>query len=112
MPFSPSRMRDLRIKRGMTLRGLGAKIGVKFPTIFRYEKGTITPKSNRVEQIAEALGTTREYLEGRTEDPIRLTMEDLSPDEREAIAAARRGDLQWLSRWLARKAREQMGGKT
>lgn len=59
------RLRDKRIEAGMLQRDLAAKAGVTTRTIQNYELGTRRPQHTEVVQrLAEALGTTSDYLMG------------------------------------------------
>jgi len=59
------RLRDKRIEAGMLQRDLAAKAGVTTRTIQNYELGTRRPQLTEVVQrLAEALGTTPDYLMG------------------------------------------------
>ena len=59
------RLRDKRIEAGMLQRDLAAKAGVTTRTIQNYELGTRRPQHTEVVQrLAEALGTTADYLMG------------------------------------------------
>lgn len=59
------RLRDKRIEVGMLQRDLAAKAGVTTRTIQNYELGTRRPQHTEVVQrLAEALGTTPDYLMG------------------------------------------------
>lgn len=110
MPFDRLRLQELRVKRGLTVRQLAALIGVKHSTIYRYEKGTFTPKVPRVIELAQALGTTRDYLEGETDDDTyRLAMEELNPEERELIRRWRRMNAERKNRLLWELFREDDG---
>lgn len=59
------RLRDKRIEAGMLQRDLAEKAGVTTRTIQNYELGTRRPQHTEVVQrLAEALGTTSDYLMG------------------------------------------------
>ncbi len=45
--FSPARIRALRLKKGLSQKELGMLIGVSLGTVVLWEKGKITPKSER-----------------------------------------------------------------
>lgn len=54
-----------RIKQGLTLEELGTKVGVSKATLQRYESGVISNiPSDRIELLADALGTTPACLMG------------------------------------------------
>lgn len=56
------RLKDARIKAGLTQAELAAKASVTTRTIQNYEMGTRRPNSNTVADLASALGTTVDYL--------------------------------------------------
>jgi len=59
------RLRDKRIEAGLLQRDLAEKAGVTTRTIQNYELGTRRPQHTEVVQrLAEALGTTADYLMG------------------------------------------------
>lgn len=47
-----------RVARGMSRADLARAIGVKYPSVWRYENGKSTPRAPTLFRIAEALGTT------------------------------------------------------
>ena len=59
------RIHELRTSKKMTLEELGEKVGVGKATIKKYESGVITNiPSDKIEALAEALGTTPSYIMG------------------------------------------------
>lgn len=59
------RLRTKRIEKGFTLEEIAQKIGVSKQTINRYEHGVISNiPSDKIELLADALGTTPAYLMG------------------------------------------------
>lgn len=88
------RIRMLRERHGMTLEQVGNIVGVKKPTVFKWEHGDIkSMKSSRLLQLAKALHTTPGYLMGWTDDPEapasggggEPSESDLSPEQLEAV---------------------------
>lgn len=70
MDSSPlrERLRDLRKARGLTQIQLATKVGTTQTSIARLESGeTASPRA--IGPIAQALGTTVEYLQGLTDEP-------------------------------------------
>jgi DNA-binding transcriptional regulator YiaG len=45
--FSPARIRALRIKKGLSQKGLGMLVGVSLGTVVLWEKGKINPRAER-----------------------------------------------------------------
>jgi len=63
------RIKDLRIENGMSQQELGDAIGVTKVSICGYENGTRIPSLETFGLLADAFGTTTDYLLGR-EVPI------------------------------------------
>ena len=71
--FSPKqvgeRVKDRRIELGLSMPGLGKRIGVNKSTIQRYEADGVDPKRTMIiNGLAEALLTTPEWLTGLSDD--------------------------------------------
>ena len=58
------RIKNLRIKRHLTLDQIGTYLGVNKATVQRYENGTIDIKRNVAIKLAEILQTTPSYIMG------------------------------------------------
>lgn len=62
------RVRELRLKHGLTLEGLAAKIDSSKSYVWEIEnKNVARPSAEKLSQIASALGTTADYLLGAEE---------------------------------------------
>jgi transcriptional regulator with XRE-family HTH domain len=104
MPSTPdsttglgSRLRQLRAQRAMTQQDLAGQVGIHYTHIGRYEANKSLPAADTLKRIAQALGTTTDYLmDGNTQDAAksRLTdkallqrFEDVAnlPDEKKAV---------------------------
>jgi len=70
------RIKELRIQKGLTQKGLGDLIGVTKVSICCYESGERLPKLETLKQLAIFLDTTTEYLMGEEQMILR---EDNSP---------------------------------
>jgi len=58
------RIRQLREKRGLSLRGLAEKAEVDFTTLNRIELGKAIPRFDTLEKLAKALGVSvRDLIE-------------------------------------------------
>lgn len=58
-----SRIKELREQRGLSMEALAKLIGVSWQTVQQWERPDGTaPKRTRLEQAAQALGTTTTYL--------------------------------------------------
>jgi len=55
-------VKELRRKEGLSLRGLGGKIGKSYTYIWNIENLDFYPRMEEMLQLAAALGTTSEYL--------------------------------------------------
>ena len=70
------KIKDLRLKRGMTLEQVGDIVGVGKSTVRKWETGMIANmKRDKIALLAKALGTTPAYLMGWKDDKI------TSPDD-------------------------------
>jgi len=58
----PITLRNARERAGFTQRELGARSGVNFSQISRYEQGLAYPRPGMMLKLAEALGVSAEYL--------------------------------------------------
>ena len=56
MPFDGARLRELRHRRALTLRELGALSGVSYDQIHGIETGKHQPRPSTVRKLADALG--------------------------------------------------------
>lgn len=87
------RLRELRQKHGLSQEGLAVQIGVRGQQIWRYENGSQLPNADVVARLAIALGTSADYLLGLADNPSPMkASEELSHQEKQALAAWRRGD--------------------
>lgn len=59
------RVKELRIKKGMSQQELGNAIGVTKVSICGYESGMRIPNLEKLAKLADELGTTTDYLLGR-----------------------------------------------
>lgn len=82
----------MRVQRGLSQVELGERIGLGENAIWRYETGKTEPKGEIIARIARELDVSTDYLLGMTDYPGQYIVGELTPREREAIAAWRRGD--------------------
>ena len=59
------RVRELRVKKGLSQQDLGNAIGVTKVTVCGYESGTRIPNLEKLIKLADTLGTSTDYLLGR-----------------------------------------------
>lgn len=64
-----SRIKELRVQRGLTQNKLAEMIGADSNLISRWERGKSRPISLYVQKLARALGTSMDYLLGYTDEP-------------------------------------------
>lgn len=67
------RVRVARTRRGLTQAQLGDRLGVKRSAVSGWEKGRSAPPQERLYEMANALGTTADWLlgrQGRVEDEL------------------------------------------
>lgn len=75
------RMRYHRLKKGMTQVDLAKQLHVGQFTISYWESGKKTPELAKAVRLADILGVSLDYLNGRTDDPTaRLAQRRPSPD--------------------------------
>lgn len=80
MPFIKERFKECRISAKLTLEEVALKVGVKPPTIQRYESGVISNIDTlTIEKLASAVGCEPAYLVGWQEKPF-LNQPCLSSD--------------------------------
>ena len=91
----PKRLHQLRRERGLSQDELAARIGTKGPAIGRYERGTAAPTIETATRLADALGTSLDYLVALTDhlpDPeTRARLEaiaELPDDDRRFVLRA------------------------
>ena len=87
------RIRDLRIKKGLTQEELGTLIGVQKSAIKKYEDGTVQNiKRSNIQVLANALGVTPSYLMGWDETPESAHQSKAVPTEF-YLAARKMGEI-------------------
>lgn len=69
MEIIGQRLRFLRESLGISQSDVAKLIGVKQPTINRYEMGTVDPPLDRMIWFADYYDVSLDYLMGRTEEP-------------------------------------------
>ena len=80
------KIKDLRLKRGMTLEQVGDIVGVGKSTVRKWETGMIANmKRDKIALLAQALGTTPAYLMGWEEDKKANAPDDIKLTEGEKM---------------------------
>ena len=59
-----NRIKELRQEKGLTLKELGKKVGLRDNTLSQYETGKRTPKDSTIEKIADFFNVSTSYLMG------------------------------------------------
>jgi transcriptional regulator with XRE-family HTH domain len=85
-PHLPQRLRELRLKAGLSQAQLADATGLERKSIIRYENGQGTPNGNSLRALSHFFGISVDYLLGESK---RVKETDLSPIEQEAIQAFR-----------------------
>lgn len=85
------RLKLLREGVGLTQEELAETLDISEPQIWRYEHGDSKPRGDVVIKFATFFGVSSDYLLGLSDDPGIYIDGDLSPKERQAIAAWRNG---------------------
>jgi transcriptional regulator with XRE-family HTH domain len=91
-----TRLKELRKQKGWTQKELAAKVDIRFSQLNKYESGLHAPPPEKLIELADALGTTVDYLltGDRTEDvPLHSTrlldrfraLEGFQADDQEAV---------------------------
>lgn len=102
-----ARMKAKREEKQLTLQQIATQIGVARSTVQRYEADTITcPKMPVVHGIARCLGTSSEYLLGKTDDdaPREVQFDDFTYalyNESKALTPENKQKLLEMARFFA-----------
>lgn len=59
------RLRECRLKCGMTQKFVALSLGVSYPSVSQWETGVNTPTIENLIQLADLYGATVDYLVGR-----------------------------------------------
>lgn len=82
------RLRELRVRAGLTQEDVAAKAGVRSQSIYRYEAGEHVPRSEVVMRLAKLFGVHPEYiLQGDPPAASRVEGDDV-PDAVKQIVAS------------------------
>lgn len=68
--FKNNRLRELREKKGLSLRALSEKTGVDFSTIAFCEKGQRNFSANSLAALSSFFGVSVDYLLGKTPEEV------------------------------------------
>ena len=64
------RLRELRMEKGLTMKQVGASMGLAESTISLYETGKRQPDYETLGRFADYFGVSVDYLLGREETPV------------------------------------------
>ncbi len=93
------RLRDWRLKRGLTQEELAGKADVPTVSVSHFETGHRFPNAESLRRLADALGVSADYLLGRVKQP---TGDDLHAADPEIALLFRR------FQGMSEQAREQV----
>lgn len=102
MPIIGARVKELRKKRGITPADITKQLLTSSASLWRWETNKNEPSTLHINQLAEILGTSVDYLLGNTDDPAPPKQElgDLTPMERKLLDAYRHGGDKGVFRLL------------
>lgn len=86
-----ARMKELRVRRGLTQEQMAEKLGITRANYNKYERDKVVPPSTMLSVIADLLGTTADYLLGREDEVMRF--DDLKKGEKDLIILTRQKNL-------------------
>lgn len=96
------RLKDLRIKKGLSQEDIGKFLSLSKQTISSYENGLRNPEPETLIKLAELLNVSVDFLLGRTEEPrpVESLIESALSDDQELMPfwfeLKKRPDLQIL----------------
>lgn len=102
MPIIGARVKELRERRGLTPKQITKQLMTSSASLWRWENNKNEPSTLHINQLAEILGTSVDYLLGNTDDPAPPKQEigDLTMMERKLLEAYRRGGDKGVFRLL------------
>ena len=71
MKVFSERLKELRLKKGLTQTELGEKVGVKQNTFTNWEKGRREPSSENLIKLADLLEVSLDWLFGREQMKVK-----------------------------------------
>ena len=74
------RLREWRLKRGLSQEALARKAEVPTPSVSHFETGHRFPNTESLRRLADALGVSADYLLGRVTDPIGEEIDAADPE--------------------------------
>jgi transcriptional regulator with XRE-family HTH domain len=74
------RLREWRLKRGLTQEELARKASVPVVSVSHFETGHRFPNAESLRRLADALGVSTDYMLGRVKDPVRGDIDAADPE--------------------------------
>lgn len=90
MSVTANRIKELRTQKKLTQSELAETINTSRVTISRIESETRQPSYAMLSLIADALDTTVDYLQGKTDSPLKAPAVDNNGDENEPLTPNQR----------------------
>ncbi len=81
MSITAERIKELRTQKKLTQQGLADIINSSRGTVAKYEGDERNPSYAMLSLIADALGTTVDYLQGKTDNSLKTPAVDDNGDE-------------------------------
>lgn len=85
----PKRLKELRLKKGLTQKEIAEEFGIKQPNYQQWESGKRKPSSETLEKFADFFGVSMDYLAGKEEDELanvellfRMTSDGMTEEEK------------------------------
>lgn len=94
------RLRQLREEQGYTQEELSEMLDIGVTQIWRYENEKSKPSSDILTKISRALDVSADYLLGLTDEPKGFIDVEITPQEKRALEAFRRGDIKAIIRLM------------
>lgn len=106
--FRPDRLKEMRLRRGLTQTELAQRAGVTKRQIIRWEKGENEPDAWSIGRLAKALDVTSDWFLGLTEkSQNHYSEQELSAEERKIVFAFRKQDaaafIEIIGKWLKKR---------
>ncbi|MGT2907790.1 helix-turn-helix domain-containing protein [Streptococcus dentiloxodontae] len=86
----PERLKELRLKKGLTQKEVAEEFGIKQPNYQQWEAGKRKPTSETLQKFADFFGVSMDYLAGKEEEDelanvellFRMTSDGLTEEEK------------------------------
>ncbi|OQJ70051.1 transcriptional regulator [Leuconostoc pseudomesenteroides] len=90
MSITAERIQQLRQQKKLTQSELADLVGTTRVTVGRIERDINNPSIGMLSLLADALGTTMDYLQGKTDNPLKASAVDNNGDENEPLTPNQR----------------------